>query len=404
MGVLSPLGHDLEETWSALKAGESGARRVELDAEGLEEAIAAPVKDFDPGEYLDRRRQKRLDPFSQYGLVATSEALERAGVDPEDHPWDPERVGVVAGSGIGGIETTERQHERLLDRGSRRVSPMTVPKQLLNMLAGQIAKTHDFRGPSSAVVTACATSLDSVGLGLQWIRSGRADVVLVGGAEASITPLPVAGFGAMKALADRPEAPEKASRPFDRDREGFVMGAGAGMMVLEKESLARERGAEIQGVVHGYAQTNDAHHATSPPEDGDGAARAMQRALEDANIDPGNIEHVNAHATSTPTGDKAEIRAIETVFGDVSPMPKVTATKSMTGHLLGGAGVVEAIICLQSLIDDYIPPTINCDNPDPDPSFEIVRHEGQSEEMTLGMNNAFGFGGHNASIVLGAEE
>lgn len=269
------------------------------------------------------------------------------------------------------------------------------------MLAGQIAKTHNFRGPSLAPVTACATSLDSVGTGLQWIRNGRADTVIAGGAEASITPLPLAGFQAMKALASDWDDAKEASRPFDADREGFVMGAGAGMMVLEKASQARERGADIKGILRGYAQTNDAHHETSPPDDGSGAARAMRRAIEDAGVSPGAIDHINAHATSTPTGDSAEVKAIESVFEGSASDLKVTASKSMTGHLLGAAGVVEAIICLKSLTDDFIPPTINCHNPEPEPEFEIVRNEGVEDEITLGMNNAFGFGGHNASTVIG---
>ncbi|MFB6345221.1 MAG: beta-ketoacyl-ACP synthase II [bacterium] len=404
MGTISPLGSDLETTWTNLKDGASGVVRVEdLEADGLENTIAAPVKGYDPDAHFDGRRQKRLDPYTQYGLIAVREALKDAGYDEENPPWDAERVGVVAGSGIGGIHTTEDQHKRLMDRGAKRVSPMTVPRQLINMLSGQIAKAHGFKGPSSAIVTACATSLDSIGLGLQWIRSGRADTVIVGGAEESITPLPIAGFKALKALAERPESPEQASRPFDKDREGFVMGAGAGMLVLEDPEQAQERGADVHGWIEGYAQTNDAHHETSPPDDGEGAARAMEGALKDAEVTLGDVDHINAHATSTPTGDAAEVRAIESVFADTSK-PSVTATKSMTGHLLGGAGSLEAIICLKSLMDDFAPPTINCDNPEPVPEFEIVQNEGRNEALSRGINNAFGFGGHNASMVLRANE
>ncbi|MFB6356038.1 MAG: beta-ketoacyl synthase, partial [bacterium] len=366
IGVVSPLGVGLDSTWDKLIQGESGIDYLNhLDEESLEQPFGGNVWDFDPDDHFDRREKRRLDPFAQFGLVATREALNDAGYSEDDSPWDGDDVGVAAGSGIGGIETTEDQHERLLDRGANRVSPMTIPRLLVNMLSGQIAKRHGFRGPSSAIVTACATSLDSIGLGMQWIRTGRAKTAIVGGAEFGLTPLCIAGFEALSALSERNDEPKKASRPFDKNRDGFVMGSGSAMLVLEEQSQARERGANIHGWLEGYGQSNDAHHETSPPEDGSGAALAMERAIDDSGKDASSVDHVNAHATSTPTGDEAEVNAIQQVLDSSKNGLHVTSTKSMTGHLLGGAGALEAVNCLMALKNDVVPPTINCHNPEP---------------------------------------
>ena len=396
-GAITPIGNSAGEYWDGLIAGRSGAGPItHFDASPNEVRIAAEV-DVDPGAYLDRKELRRLDRFVQYALIAAQLALEDAGLKPED--LDPERVGTLVGTGIGGMETWEAQSRVFLERGPNRISPFFIPMMIANMASAHIAMRYGFTGPSSTVVTACATGADALGSALRMIQLGEADLVLAGGTEAAITPMAIGAFAVMRALSTRNEEPEKASRPFTLSRDGFVMGEGAGVLVLEAYEHAKKRGARIYAELVGFGRSADAHHITEPHPEGKGAALAMARALKDAGIAPEQVGYINAHGTSTPVGDRAEVLAIKRVFGDHAKRLMVSSTKSMIGHLLGAAGAVEAIATVQALYHGVIPPTINLEDPDPELDLDFVP-EPREAKVDYALSNSFAFGGHNAVLAF----
>lgn len=398
MGIMTSLGADLDTFWNNLMAGKSGVSLVEsFDVSEYPTRIAASIKDFQPEDYIDRKEARRMDRFVQFGLAAAQMALKDANLNIRQDT-DPERVGVIVGSGIGGLGTWEEQHNILLEKGPKRVSPFFIPMMIANMASGQISMSTGAKGPNTTSVTACATGTHSIGDSYKLIQRGDADVMICGGAEATIRPTGMAGFCALRAMSTRNDEPERASRPFDSDRDGFVMGEGAGVLVLESLEHALKRGARIYGEVIGYGMSGDAHHMTDP--DPDGAARCMLRAVRDAEIEPSHIDYINAHGTSTPIGDISETTAIKRMLGDDAPRVPVSSTKSMTGHLLGAAGGVEAVICGLTLERGMIPPTINLDNQDPQCDLDYVPNVPRQADVRVIMSNSFGFGGHNASIVL----
>ena len=402
LGVVSPLGNDVPTTWEGLLAGRSGAgpiTRFETD-EDFATRFACEVKDFDPSSFLDAKEARRYDPYAQYALGAAEEAMTMAGLDGAPEGTDAERFGVVFGSGIGGITTLEETHRTLLERGPKRVSPFFVPMFIPDIAAGLISIRFGLRGPNYATVSACASSAHAVGNAVRYIQRGDADAMVAGGAEATITPLTVAGFSSMKAMSTRNDDPERASRPFEANRDGFVIGEGAGALVLESLEHARARGAEVLGEVVGYGLSGDAHHITSPAPEGAGAQHAMRMALEDAGAAPGEVDYINAHGTSTPQNDANETAAIKAVLGEAAYDCVVGSTKSMTGHLLGAAGGLEAVICVQVLREGRIPPTINFEDADPDCDLDYA-HDGMRErDVALALSNSFGFGGHNVCLAL----
>lgn len=399
IGAITPIGTGKERFWQALKAGQSGIGRIsKFDVTDYPTKIAGEVKDFDPIEYIDKKEARRMDRFTQYGVAATKLAIEDAKLDVEK--VDSHRFGVVLGSGIGGIETLEKEYEKLMNKGPSRVSPFFIPMMISNIGAGQISMTFGAKGPNTTVVTACASSTNAIGDAFKIIQRGDADVMITGGAESSITPLSVAGFCSMKALSTRNDEPEKASRPFDKDRDGFVMGEGSGILILEELEHAISRGAHIYAEVVGYGMSADAYHITAPAPEGEGAARAMRNAIKDANILPEDIDYINAHGTSTPFNDKFETMAIKSVFGEYAYKLSVSSTKSMTGHLLGAAGGIEAIACSLAIDEGFIPPTINYTTPDIECDLDYVPNEGRKVEVQYALSNSLGFGGHNASIIL----
>ncbi|PTX61255.1 3-oxoacyl-[acyl-carrier-protein] synthase II [Melghirimyces profundicolus] len=401
LGVLSPVGNDLPTFWNNLINGKSGVGPVtQFDASDYPTRIAAEVKDFDPHKYLDRREARRMDRFVQFAVSASKDALKHAGLEMDRE--DPDRVGVYIGSGIGGLKTWEDEHKKLLEKGPRRVSPFFIPMMIANMAAGQVSITTGAKGPSSAAISACATGTHSIGDAAKIIQRGDADVMIAGGTEATITPMAFAGFCANQAMSRRNDEPEKASRPFDRERDGFVMGEGAGILILESLEHARARGAEIIAEVAGYGMSGDAHHLTAPAPEGEGAARAMKRALNDAGLNSEDVGYINAHGTSTDFNDKFETMAIKTVFGDHAYKLAVSSTKSMTGHLLGAAGGVEAIATALALKEGILPPTINYEHPDPDCDLDYVPNEARRVKVSAALSNSLGFGGHNATIALKA--
>lgn len=398
LGVMSALGRDLETFWGHLLAGKSGVSLIEsFDVSEYPTRIAAEIKDFNPEEYIDKKEARRMDRFVQFAVAATLKALEDAGLNVKEDT-DPERVGVYVGSGIGGLQTWEEQHKILLEKGPKRVSPFFIPMMIANMASGQISMITGAKGPNSTAVTACATGTHSIGDAFKTIMHGDADVMICGGAEATISPTGVAGFCALRAMSTRNDEPEKASRPFDTDRDGFVMGEGSGILILESLEHAQKRGAKIYGEVIGYGMSGDAYHMTDP--DPDGAARCMTKAVKDAGIAFEDVDYINAHGTSTPVGDKSETTAIKKSFGDHAYKLAVSSTKSMTGHLLGAAGGVEALICALALKHGIIPPTINLDNQDPECDLDYVPNVPRQADLRVVMSNSFGFGGHNATIVL----
>ena len=399
IGLVSPLGIGTEETWSAALAGRSGIAPIALfDASRYSTRFAGEVKRFDPLDWLEKKDVKKCARFIQFALAATSMAVTASGLEIGDDKAG--RTGVVIGSGIGGFEVIEREHQILLEQGPERVSPFFIVASIVNLAAGQVAVRFGARGPNSAVATACTTGAHAIGDAFRLIQNGYADAMICGGAEAAVTPLGIAGFAAMRALSTRNDEPERASRPWDRDRDGFVVGEGAGVLVLEAWELARKRGAPMLAEVLGYGMTADAHHVTAPPQDGEGVARVMGAALDDAGLTPSDIQHVNAHATSTRPGDRAEAAAIERVFGAHAATVAVTSTKSMTGHLLGAAGAVEAGLTVLALRDQIVPPTINLDEPDSDNTLRIVANRAAATSMSRAMTNSFGFGGTNASLIF----
>lgn len=398
MGVMTSLGHDLETFWGNLLAGKSGVGPIELfDVSEYPTRIAAEIKDFNPEQYFDKKEARRMDRFVQFAVAASLSALKDAGLNVKEDT-DAERVGVYVGSGIGGLSTWEEQHKILLEKGPKRVSPFFIPMMIANMASGQISMMTGAKGPNSTAVTACATGTHSIGDSYKMIQRGDADVMICGGAEATISPTGVAGFCALRAMSTRNDEPARASRPFDTDRDGFVMGEGSGILILESLEHAQKRGAKIYGEVIGYGMSGDAYHMTDP--DPDGAARCMVKAIKDAGIAPEEIDYINAHGTSTPVGDRSETTAIKKAFGDHAYKLAVSSTKSMTGHLLGAAGGVEALICGLTLKHGMIAPTINLENQDPECDLDYVPNTPRKADVNIVMSNSFGFGGHNATIIL----
>jgi len=400
LGAVTPVGNDVPTTWEALLAGRSGVDYIRsFDPSGLKTQFAAEVKNFDPTKYMSRREARRLDRFTHFALAAAIEAVADAGLDLEAE--DPSEVGVLIGSAVGGISSLLEQAALMERRGPRRVSPFLIPALMINGAAGQVAITFGLQGPNLAVATACATGAHAIGEAAAIISRGDAQVMLAGGSEAGIVPVAIAGFNVMGALSTRNDDPQRACRPFDADRDGFVMGEGAGMVVLESLEHALARGARIYGELLGYGATSDAFHITAPVEDGKGAAIAMQKALDRAGIPPTAVDYINAHGTSTPLNDVSETMAIKTVFGEHAYRLAVSSTKSMIGHLLGAAGAVETIFCLLTLRDQVLPPTINYETPDPACDLDYVPNVARKAEVNVAMSNSFGFGGHNAALVFG---
>lgn len=409
MGAITPLGLDVQSTWTRLLNGESGITTIEhFDASDYRTQIAGTVKDFDAKRYMNAKDARRYDEFIHYGIAASSMALKDAGfieaISAEDAPVkevDQERFGVILGSGIGGIQTIENSRDTLRESGARKVSPFIIPGSIVNMAAGLVAIKHKLKGPNLATSTACTTATHAIGLAARLIVYGDADVMLAGGSEKGSSPLGISGFGAMHALSTRNDEPTKASRPFDKDRDGFVLGDGAGIVVLESLAHAKARGATILAELVGFGMSDDASHITAPPEDGNGAARAMQNALNDAGIEAAAVGYVNAHGTSTPAGDVAESIAIETVFAPVKDSILVSSTKSMTGHLLGAAGAIEAIFTVLALQHQQVPPTINLDNIEDNCNLDYVANQSRKvDNLQYGVSNSFGFGGTNGSLIF----
>ncbi len=399
LGVITPLGNNVETTWNNLIEGQSGIGEISLfDAAGFDVRIGGEVKDFRPEAILSHKEARRQDRFCQFSLIAAREALEDSGLVIDES--NGEQIGVVMGSGIGGITTLSEQINVLNTKGPGRVSPFLIPMFVIDLAAGQIAIATGARGPNFGVVSACSTSAHALGEAAEIIRRGDAVAMIAGGSEAGIVPIGVAAFASMKALSTRNEEPTRASRPFDRDRDGFVMAEGAGAVILEAESHARARGARIYAELAGYGATDDGYHITSPAENGEGAVRAMQIALRKAGCNPEDVSYINAHGTSTPANDRVETLAIKAAFGDASKGIPVSSTKSMTGHMLGAAGVVEAIFCVKAIEQNVIPPTINYETPDPNCDLDYVPNVARQHQVDVALTNAAGFGGHNTALVI----
>ena len=399
MGALTPNGNTVPTYWNSLISGKSGIDYITyFDTTDFPVKIAGEISNFNPEDYFERKEVRKLDPFSIYALVACNEAVQMAGLD--SYSFDHNRAGVMIGCGIGGINTLLHEHDVLNNSGARRISPFFVTKLIVNIAGGQIAIKWNLKGPNQTVVSACASATDAIGMALRAIQSGMADIMIAGGTEASICDLPLAGFSKIRALCNDADPPQSASRPFDKDRSGFVMGEGSGMLVLETEEHALSRGATILGELAGYGATNDAYHVTQPAEGGAGAVSAMRLAIEDAKAKPEDVHYINAHGTSTPFNDKNETYAIKTVFGNHAHKLKISSSKSMTGHLLGASGGVEAIAGLKVLEEQVVPPTINYNSPDPECDLDYVPNIAQKETVDFVLSNTFGFGGHNAVIAL----
>lgn len=400
LGMLSPVGNTVESTWSALLAGQSGISLIDhFDTTAYATRFAGLVKDFNSEEFISRKEARKMDAFIQYGIAAGIQAVRDSGLEVTEE--NASRFGAAIGSGIGGLGLIEENHNSLVHGGPRKISPFFVPSTIVNMVAGHLSIMYGLRGPSISIATACTSGVHNIGHAARIIAYNDADVMLAGGAEKASTPLGVGGFGAARALSTRNDNPQAASRPWDKDRDGFVLGDGAGIMVLEEYEHAKKRGAKIYAEVVGFGMSSDAYHMTSPPEDGAGAALAMQNALRDAGISPAQVGYINAHGTSTSAGDKAETQAVKSVFGAEAQRVLVSSTKSMTGHLLGAAGAVESIISILALRDQTVPPTINLDNPDEGCDLDFVPHEArQVSAMDYTLCNSFGFGGTNGSLVF----
>ena len=399
LGCVSPLGNNMDDTWTALLAGKSGAAPITLfDASKHKTRFAAEVKDFDAAGMFGAREARKMDRYTQFATAATLEALAQAGFTVDESNRD--RVGILIGTGIGGIGTLLEQAEVLRERGPERVSPFLVPMMISDSAAGMIAIRVGARGPNMAVATACATGTNALGEAAAIIRRGAADVMIAGGAEAAIVSLAMAGMNVMGALSTRNESPETASRPFDKERDGFVMAEGAGILILEEEEHARARGARILCEFKGYGTTDDAHHISAPAENGAGAALSMSLALQDAGLRPEDIGYINAHGTSTPLNDKSETAAIKTVFGEHAYRVAISSTKSMTGHMLGASGAVEAAACVKVFEHNILPPTVHYSTPDPECDLDYVPNQPRAAQPEHAMSNSFGFGGHNATLIL----
>ena len=401
LGTINPLGHDVESFWKAALAGTSGVGQITaFDASGMKATIAAEVKDFDPEKYIERKEARRLDRYDQFFWASTHEALEDAGLRYEEDDPAAHRAGVVVGSGIGGMISFQEGVDTMRQRGPDRVSPLAITQIISNMAAGLVSIRYNFRGPNTCVVTACAASANAIGDAAEIIKRDDADVMVAGGGEAPICEFAVAGFSQARALSTRNHDPERASRPFDAERDGFVMGEGAATLILEEREHALARGAKIYAEVVGYGMSADAYHVTLPRPGGGGAARAMQNALGDAGIGPEVIDYINAHGTSTQANDSTETSAIKSVFGDRAGAIPISSTKSMTGHLLGGAGALESLVCILAIRDGIVPPTINYEHPDPECDLDYVPNEARRVEVSRAMTNSFGFGGHNVALVF----
>lgn len=399
MGMLTPVGNDVERSWQALLAGQSGIAPVEgFDTSAFSTRFAGQVKDFDVEAYLPKKEARKMDLFIQYGIAAGVQAFQDAGL--EVTAANAARIGAAIGSGIGGLALIEENHNALLAGGPRKISPFFVPSTIINMIAGHLSIMLGLKGPNISIVTACTSGVHNIGHAARMIAYGDADAMLAGGAEAACTPLGLGGFAAARALSTRNDEPQRASRPWDKDRDGFVLGDGAGVVVLEEYEHAKARGAKIYAEVVGFGMSGDAHHMTSPPADGSGAAQAMVNALADAGVAASVVGYINAHGTSTPAGDIAETNAVKAVFGEHAYRVKVGSTKSMTGHLLGAAGAVETIITALALRDQIVPPTINLDNPDEGCDLDYIPNQAQQVSMDYALSNSFGFGGTNGSILL----
>ena len=399
LGIVSPLGLDVATTWEGIVNGRSGVDFITaFDSEGFDTHFAAEVKGFEPEDYLDRKVARRMDRFAQFASVAAQQACRQACLEPGT--TDPYRIGVIIGSGIGGIGTLSEQHEILLERGPKRVSPFLIPMMLGDMASAQVSMVTGSMGANYCAVSSCSSGADALGQAWAMIRRGQEDIVIAGGSEAPVVPVAVAGFNALRALSRFNEDPSKASRPFDINRDGFVMGEGAAVLVVESEESAKRRGVVPLAEIMGYAATSDAYHLVEPMESGESAARAMTKALEEAGVHPSEVDYVNAHGTSTPLNDRHETKAIKAALGEDAYRVPVSSTKSMTGHLLGSGGALEACFCILAMKDSIIPPTINLSDPDPDCDLDYTPNKARSKELNVTMSNSFGFGGHNSVLVF----
>ena len=399
LGMLSPLGNTVESSWQAALAGKSGIGPIEhMDVSAFSTRIGGSVRDFEVELYMAAKEARKLDLFIQYGLAACIQAIKDSGLEITDQNRD--RIGVVMGSGIGGLTNIEKNHEQLLNSGPRRISPFFVPGSIINMVAGYLSIQYGLQGPNYALTTACTTGTHSIGMAARNIAYGEADMMVAGGSEMATTGLGLGGFSAARAMSTRNDDPQGASRPWDRDRDGFVLSDGAGAMLLEEYEHAKARGATIYAELVGFGMSGDAYHMTAPPEDGRGGAKCMDNALKDAGLNPNEVDYINAHGTSTPAGDVAETRAVKSVFGAHASELAISSTKSMTGHLLGAAGAVEAVFSVLALRDQVAPPTINLDNPGEDCDLNYVPHQAQQRELNVVLSNSFGFGGTNGSLVF----
>ena len=400
MGALTPVGNDVASTWRALLSGVSGAANItKFDASTWPVRFACELKGFDPLQYMDRKEAKRADWYAQYSIAASVQAMKDAGLE-NGSIGDPDRIGVIVGSGIGGLKSFEEQHDVYRERGQTKISPFFIPMFIADIAAGLVSMRFNAKGPNYATVSACATSAHAIGDAFRAIQYGDADVMITGGSEATVTPMAIGGFANMKALSERNETPATASRPFDATRDGFVMGEGAGIVILEELEHARARGARIYGEIVGYGATGDAYHLTAPAPDGEGAQRAMRRALKDAGFAVEDIQYINAHGTSTPANDLNETKAIKAVFGDFAKEINVSSTKSATGHMLGAAGAVEFIVCVHVVRECTVPPTINYQTPDPELDLNYTPNTSAKRDVRAALSNSFGFGGHNVSLAV----
>lgn len=399
LGCVSPIGIGKEALWNSLKEGKSGIDKItRFDASEFTTQIAAEAKEFNPEDFIEKREAKKMDRFSQFAVASAKMALEDAKI--LDGAYDPLKTGVIIGSGIGGIETFEEQHQKYLEKGPKRISPFFIPMMIVNMAAGQIAINFNAKGYNTTVATACASSTHAIGEAFKVIQRGDADVMISGGAEAPLTPAALGGFCSLKAMSTRNDDPKTASRPFDKDRDGFVMGEGSAILILEELEHALNRNAKIYGEIVGYGATCDAYHITAPAEGGEGAARAIEMAIADGKIDLSEVDYINAHGTSTPYNDKFETMAIKSVFKERAKDLMVSSTKSMTGHLLGAAGALEALICLMAIDQEFVPPTMNIENQDSELDLDYVPNQGRNAKVRYALSNSLGFGGHNGTLAF----